>query len=324
MRVEQVALTSNVFTYGATGDALGYWDCWPTGEHGWGCLPAWGTARVLTGEVPGLPVGSRFAGLLPLASHALLQPERITGTSLRDGAPHRRALLPAYQHYQRLPAHPGPAGVLDEQLASLLRPLVVLAAVLVDAVLDTTPAPITVVLTSASSRTARAVARELTDRAHVIGLTSPARVAAVQATGLYDGVLGYQQIDRLAAVADPGPAVVVDLAGRGDVRAHARGALADRSTRCLLVGATHGGGLLPDPQEEVFLAPERIRTLAKAWGPDALASHLEAAWQQHLPAARTEVQVVHATSPTQVRDAYTDVLTGRCPLAHGHLLTLPP
>ncbi len=74
--------------------------------------------------------------------------------------------MAAYQHYQRLPDQPGPAGVLDEQLASLLRPLVVLAAVLADAVLDTTPAPATVVLTSTSSRTARAVARELTNRAH--------------------------------------------------------------------------------------------------------------------------------------------------------------
>jgi len=33
VRVEQVALTSNVFTYGATGDAFGYWDFWPTGER---------------------------------------------------------------------------------------------------------------------------------------------------------------------------------------------------------------------------------------------------------------------------------------------------
>jgi len=172
VRVEQVALTSNVFTYGATGDAFGYkgypdhgsdrstaarcggagqrhhkdvgqevtycrhpdspfgyWDFWPTGEPGWGCLPAWGTAQVLAGDVTGLPVGSRLAGLLPIASHALLQPEHITGTSLRDGAPHRRPLMAAYQHYQRLPGQPGPGGVLDEQLASLLRPLVVLAAV---------------------------------------------------------------------------------------------------------------------------------------------------------------------------------------------------
>jgi len=324
VRVEQVALTSNVFTYGATGDAFGYWDFWPTGEPGWGSLPAWGTAQVLAGDVTGLPVGSRLAGLLPIASHALLQPEHITGTSLRDGAPHRRPLMAAYQHYQRLPGQPGPGGVLDEQLASLLRPLVVLAAVLADAVLDTTPAPATVVLTSASSRTARAVARELTNLAHVIGLTSPERVTEVQATGLYNQAMGYQQIDRLTNNAPPGPAVVVDLAGRADLRAHARAALADRSTLCLLVGATHGGGLLPGPEEEVFLAPERMRVRAKAWGPAALASHLEAAWQQHLPAARADVQVVHATTPAQVLDTYTEVLTGRCPLSHGHLITLPP
>ncbi len=72
-------------------------------------------------------VGDRLAGLLPLASHAVLQPARVSATSLRDGAEHRRALLAAYQHHQRLLAVPGPDDLRDEQLASLLRPLVVLA-----------------------------------------------------------------------------------------------------------------------------------------------------------------------------------------------------
>lgn len=114
-----------------TGARLGYWHCWPTGLPDWGCLPAWGTARVLAGSTQGLPagmaVGDRLAGLLPLASHAVLQPARVSATSLRDGAEHRRALLAAYQHYQRLLAVPGPDDLRDEQLASLLRPLVVLA-----------------------------------------------------------------------------------------------------------------------------------------------------------------------------------------------------
>ncbi len=325
LRVEHLALTSNVFTYGATGDTLGYWDYWPTGEPGWGCLPAWGTARVLAGDVPDVPVGSRLAGLLPLASHAVLQPERVTPTSLRDGTPHRLSLPAAYQHYARLPADPSDDGLRDEQLASLLRPLVVLAAMLFDAVLDFEPAPATVVLTSASSRTARAVARELAGGPRSIGLTSTERVEEVTATGLYDDVLAYDDLDGLATVADHGPAVVVDLAGRADLRAQARAALRGRTVRTMTVGATHGdgGGLRPRHGEEAFLAPERMRLRAASWGPPGLAAHLDAAWQRQLPAARAQVQLVPAKTRADVEAAYAEVLAGRCALDHGHFLTLP-
>jgi hypothetical protein len=233
LRVEHVALTRNVFTYGATGATLRYWEFWPVDEAGWGCLPAWGVARVIEGDVDGLPVGSRLAGLLPLGSHALLQPEAVTDAALRDGAPHRRGLMAVYQRYRRLPPDASPDQRREEQLGSLLRPLVVLAAVLGDAVLAADPAPTVAVLTSASSHTARAIARELGDGVAVVGLTSPARVDELAGTGRYAAVLGYPDIDGLAAAAPDGPggAVIVDLAGRSDLRRRARAALAGRSAR---------------------------------------------------------------------------------------------
>lgn len=313
VRVEHVALTANVFTYGTTGDALGYWKYWPAGDPQWGCLPAWGVGTVVAGDA--VAAGSRLAGFLPLASHAVLRPERVTDRSLRDGATHRRELMPVYQHYERLPGSPA----ADDGLASLLRPLVTLAVMLADDILQAAPA--TVVVTSASSRTGRAVARELTGHVEVVGLTSDERAADVAATGLFSAVHGYT-----APILDgAGPAAIVDLTGRVDLRARIRQALAPREVRTLVVGATHGGraSLEPGPGEESFLAPDRMRLRAADWGAAGLARHLQEAWDRHLTAARSEVRILHAHDLADIQTAYAEVLAGHCPIDHGHLLTLP-
>ncbi|MDH4311461.1 MAG: DUF2855 family protein, partial [Gammaproteobacteria bacterium] len=46
-RIERFALTANTVTYATTGDTLGYWDFFPTGEPAWGCVPAMGWAEVV-------------------------------------------------------------------------------------------------------------------------------------------------------------------------------------------------------------------------------------------------------------------------------------
>ena len=47
LAVESFALTANNITYAKFGDAMRYWDFFPTGEDGWGCIPVWGFARVV-------------------------------------------------------------------------------------------------------------------------------------------------------------------------------------------------------------------------------------------------------------------------------------
>ncbi|MGH8822062.1 MAG: DUF2855 family protein, partial [Rhodoferax sp.] len=42
VRVDAFALTSNNITYAAFGDAMSYWQFYPTGEDGWGIVPVWG------------------------------------------------------------------------------------------------------------------------------------------------------------------------------------------------------------------------------------------------------------------------------------------
>lgn len=39
---ESFALTTNNITCAKFGDAMNYWQFFPTGEDGWGCIPVWG------------------------------------------------------------------------------------------------------------------------------------------------------------------------------------------------------------------------------------------------------------------------------------------
>jgi Protein of unknown function (DUF2855) len=47
VRIERFALTSNNITYAAFGEAMSYWQFYPTGEEGWGSIPVWGFASVV-------------------------------------------------------------------------------------------------------------------------------------------------------------------------------------------------------------------------------------------------------------------------------------
>ena len=42
LAVESFALTTNNITYAKFSDAMNYWQFFPTGEDGWGCIPVWG------------------------------------------------------------------------------------------------------------------------------------------------------------------------------------------------------------------------------------------------------------------------------------------
>ncbi len=329
LRVEAVALTANTMTYGLLGEQFRYWDFFPTAEPGWGCLPAWGTGVVELSSMPDLPPGSRVSGLLPVASHCVLRPVRVTADSLRDGAQHRRELPGSYQHYDRLASASGNrAPSTDEALGVLLRPLFILGFLLADYLAELAQRRdiSTVVLTSASSKTAQAVAQQLAASGiHIVGLTSDARVDAVVASGLYGSVLSYPQADLAAARAAGGDVVLVDLAGDASLRERLRTALAPRVDRTVLVGATHrpaAPALVPSPNEEVFFAPDRLRQRTADWGALDLRRRQDLAWADYLTATRQRIEMLHAHGPAAAELAYREVIEGRCPPEHGHLLHL--
>src|SRR6186713_5279 len=97
-RIERFAVTANTVTYATTGDTLGYWDFFPTGESGWGCVPAMGWAEIVDSQQPGAAVGSRFYGWYPMARYVDMT-VTATADGIRDDGPHRAAHAPVYRAY---------------------------------------------------------------------------------------------------------------------------------------------------------------------------------------------------------------------------------
>src|SRR5690349_16768771 len=124
VRVDSFALTSNNITYAAFGDAMNYWQFFPTGEAGWGIVPVWGFGTVLQSLHPGVAVGERLYGYWPMANEAVLQPDRLSASGFSDAAPHRAALHAVYNHYLRTTADPF-YSANTEDVQALLRPLFV-------------------------------------------------------------------------------------------------------------------------------------------------------------------------------------------------------
>ena len=217
LRIESFALTSNNITYAAFGDAMNYWQFFPTGEEGWGSIPVWGFATVAESQCEGVAVGEKFYGYYPMASELVLQPTRETPAGFFDGAAHRRPLPVAYNQYMRCSTDPF-YDVATEDVQSLLRPLFITSFLIDDFLADNDFfGANAMLLSSASSKTAYGTAFQLAKRpgVEVIALTSPGNVAFCESLGCYSRVVTYDQLDAIAADT---ACVYVDFAGSAGLR----------------------------------------------------------------------------------------------------------
>ena len=95
VQVDSFALTSNNITYGVYGNAMDYWRFFPSGEDGWGIVPAWGFRTVLQSQHPDVAIGGRLYGYWPMANAVVLQPDRLTPSGFVDVAAHRKGTVAA-------------------------------------------------------------------------------------------------------------------------------------------------------------------------------------------------------------------------------------
>ena len=178
VRIAHFALTSNNITYAAFSNAMNYWQLFPVAcPDGlrWGCIPVWGFGAVVQSLHHGVAVGERLYGYWPMASHAVLQPVKLSAAAFSDGAPHRASLHAVYNQYQRCSADP--LYTPDtEALQALLRPLFLTAWLIDDFLADNgffgTAAAAggqrgVLLRSSASSKTAYATAAQLAKRPEV-------------------------------------------------------------------------------------------------------------------------------------------------------------
>ncbi len=342
-RIKHFAFTSNNITYAAFGDAMQYWQFFPVAADAdtnattpaWGCIPVWGFADVVQSLCPGVAVGERLYGYWLMASHAVLQPGKLTPNSFSDSAPHRAALHPVYNQYQRCSSDAFYTAD-TEALQALLRPLFLTAWLIDDFLADNLFFGTTeggqrgvMLLSSASSKTAFATAASLAKRSEVevVGLTSPGNVAFCQSLGCYSRVLAYDQLDTLARDM---PCVYVDFAGSGPLRKAVHSRFAKLAYSCS-IGGTHvenlgGAKDLPGPRATLFFAPAQVKKRSSDWGPAEFGARLVAAWhafrQQVATAPTPWVQVQQHQGEAAVQAAYATVLAGRGDPRLGHMLSL--
>jgi uncharacterized protein DUF2855 len=327
LRVAKFAFTSNNVTYAAFGDAMQYWAFFPAPE-GWGKVPVWGFADVLRSEHDAITKGERVFGYLPMSTHLVVQPDRVSEAIFVDGSSHRAPLPAAYQQYSRVAGDPGYAPQYEDQQA-LLRPLFMTSFLIEDFLSDNSLfGARAAVLSSASSKTALGVAFLLSQNrpseCEVIGLTSPANVEFCEQVGYYDRVLAYEDLESLSAET---PTVFVDMAGEGKLLHAVHHHFGDSLNYCCIVGATHWEQRevqheLPGPTPQFFFAPTQIDKRREDWGPGGIEQRYGEAWRAFLPSVNGWMEVVHSHGPAEVESVYREMLDGKVNPRVGHMLSL--
>jgi hypothetical protein len=329
LRVEHFALTANNITYAAFGEGMQYWQFFPSGDAPWGIVPVWGFASVVQSLHPGVAVGERLYGYWPMAGSAVLQPRALSETGFGDGAPHRKGLHPVYNHYLRCHSDPFHA-YGSEGMQALLRPLFVTSWLIDDFLADNAFfGADTMVLSSASSKTAYGTAFQLKQRSgiSVIGLTSARNRAYCESLGCYTQVLSYEELERLP---QDSACVYIDFAGNAALRLAVHQRFRNLKYSCS-VGGTHvkslgGARDLPGPKATLFFAPAQIKKRHDDWGAAELENRLVAAWRDFSSAVSAGdppwLVVQEHRGPQAVQAAYAQVFAGNGDPRIGHILSL--
>lgn len=318
LRIERFAITANNVTYGVVGDRIGYWRFFPTADPERGIIPVWGTAVVEESASADLPVGDRVYGYLPMASHLTIRPAAVKADRLFDGAEHRAQLPPVYNAYRRLLAEPGYDPARDEE-RMVLWPLYATSYCLYDFFLDNDWfGAEQVIIGSASSKTAIGTAyafRADPAAPGLIGLTSRGNVAAVEASGLYDRVVAYDDIEaELTKTAS----AIIDMSGSGAVIGRLHAMLGDHMRYTSMVGLTHygdagmGAEFIKD-RSAMFFAPGHIQKRAKEWGPGVFDGKAMTFFAEAAETSRAWLEIRRATGVDETKAAWAEVLAGKTP-----------
>ena len=325
LRVESFSVTANNVTYAVVGDAFGYWNFFP-GEGEYGVVPMWGHAVVEASNHSAIAVGERVYGYLPMATHLDVLPIGVSQSGFSDSAAHRLPMSPIYNQYSRLaadlehdPEHEaermvfGPLFKTGFLIESMFRREGWYGAE-------------QVVMTSASSKTAMALASVTRDKSpgiRRIGLTSAGNVGFVRLGGFYDEVLAYDDIGTLAQK----PSVSVDFAGNSKLLHAIHTALGETLHYSCTVGATHVGagfgrdnGPIPGPTPTLFFAPDHAVAAIKELGPKAFGESVAASWKSFLGEATGAVAIDERDGLVAAKEAFAATLAGTADPAVGIII----
>lgn len=322
LAAEKFALTAITATYARLGESeLPFFDAF-AGPEGHGRVPTWGYARVEESRRPGIAVGTRYFGFLPLSTHVTLTAEP-TVRGFADTAPEREYLHPWYREYL-LAGEPDELDELDDHRL-LLRPLYPASFNLAE-FLGRETTPRTVLITSASSKTALGLAALLAPRQDVttLGVTASRSLGFVRGLGHYDTVITY---DELAAAEVDGPVVLVDFTGQAERLSAVYDRFGAVLDDALLVGYTHPGAEiepppgLTDPEPWIFFTPSEEQRLIEKEGEEAYRARYQEAEDRFVGNAPSWLTVDRPAGPDALEAAYRSLIAGELPARTGTVVT---
>lgn len=327
LRVERYALTANTVTYATTGDTLGYWDFFPTGDAGWGCVPAMGWAEVVESRSPGIEVGGRYYGWYPMARYVDLQ-AAATADGMRDEGPHRASHAPVYRAYTATDrdVYYQPGADAEDRHA-LLRGLFITGWLAEDWFADNGWfGARRVLVISASSKTAIGFARCADQRpqVEVIGVTAARNHAFTHGVGCYDELVEYGEI---ASIPCGEPIVSIDMSGNGAVLAAVHGHFGDRLRHSMAVGWSHHdapsrSAALPGPKPAFFFAPAQVKKRVQDWGLRGYQQRTAAALQDFVGWSCVWLQVNHQRGPEAAAAAWRTAHAGLASAGTGNVVSI--
>ncbi len=329
VRVHQFALTSNNITYAVFGDMMNYWDFFPANpaadEVVWGRVPVWGFGDIVESTVSELAEGTRVYGYLPMSDELIIEPGRFDERGFTDLSAHRSPMAAAYNRYAFCRRDPSYDAAYEPH-QMVLSPLFFTSFMIDDLLHDSALLTGSVVISSASSKTAIGAAYLLSQRegVHVVGLTSASNAEFVRTLGCYHQVVTYDSLGDLPA----GPAAYVDIAGDSAVTRAVHEHFRDQLSYSMVVGGTHWNGPaaepgdLPGPTPQFFFAPTQIAKRNKDWGSEGLEQRTTGAWTTYRQWVDGWMRFEHANGALAVEAVYLQLLSGRVDPRVGHVCSM--
>jgi len=329
LEIEKISFTSNNITYGVVGEQMDYWKFFPT-QSGYVIIPAWGFANVIISNHPDIQLGQRFYGYYPMSTHLLVTINNVSSEGFVDTTEHRQALPPIYNFYSNTEEDPTFTPETEE-LISIFRPLFVTSFLIDDALADQNFYNATqIILTSASSKTAQALAYLLAHRKKEnglnftpLGLTSQKNIEFVKQLGSYDPTISYDEISRLAIDKE---SIVVDFTGNHNLQFRLQNLLSNKLVYNCLVGLVDWQNLEgenPLPKKgEFFFAPKQARKRQKEWGLVRFQQKIGEAWLQFIDATQSIISIKEHIGAERLKQLYLDMLRGKIDPKHGNIVRL--
>lgn len=324
-KVNRIALTSNNISYASAGDALAYWEFFPTSD-GWGRIPGMGWAEVIDSKHPDIKVGERVWGFFPYTSHHKIVAGRSNSKGFKDVSKHRDNHASVYVQFDRASAFSAYDPLREDQ-DILLRGLYT-TSWLVEDFLNTNNlfGAQDCLITSASSKTSIALAHVIKKRGKLnrVGITSPRNTNFCKNLGCYDQVFTYDQIDNLEASR---MAVMVDMAGSSEVISAVHQHYKENLAYSCLIGSTHHDKVgsvkgLRGPKPTFFFAPLHMQQRSQQIGAELFSAMLVSDYAQFRQFCDSWLTINRSYGEQAVNDIYQQVLAGNVEANLGQIVSL--